>query len=168
VVPGHPDRGEVRGEAVIGPLAIPGGPVKRTLCLLLAPALMLLASACGDDDAATADAIDAVCDQRDEVGDDLAALVALDPAVATADDYESVLDDLESSIDDLRDARGDLVEQDVDNVTATFDDLRSDLEGLDDVPVAEVSDEVSADVTAAATELEGMYQTAYASSSCAE
>ncbi len=130
-------------------------------------AIVLLAAACSDSDS-TSDALSSVCESQETVLADLAALAALDPTTESADTYRAALDDLESSVDDLRAAREDLGEEDVNNVESAFDTLRSDLDGLEDVPLSEVSDEVRSAVTIGAIELEASYRVAYDNSSCAE
>ena len=130
-------------------------------------AIALLGAACSDSDS-TSDALGAVCESQDEVLGQLATLAALDPTVDTTDSYRAALDDLEDSVNDLRDAREDLVEEDVNNVENSFDTLRSDLEGLEDVPLSQISDEVSSAVTVNAVELVAFYGLAFDNSSCSE
>jgi hypothetical protein len=127
-------------------------------------ATMLLA-ACGDSDD-TSDALSAVCDSQEGVLEDLDALAALDPAVNTTDEYKSVVSDLQSSVDDLAEARSDLSEQDVENIEDAFDELRSELEDLDDVPLGEADAAIGAASDAQIEELARLYDTAYANSSC--
>lgn len=136
--------------------------MKKTLPYLAAASLVVLA-ACGDD---TEDAMSAVCDAQSSVFESLGDLESLDPASATKDDLDDGLDDLGDSIDDLREARGDMAEQDVDNVTTAFDDLRNTLSGLDDVPLSELPSEVAISVIEAVAEFQVAYETAYANSSC--
>lgn len=127
-------------------------------------AIALVLAACGDDD--TSDALSAVCDQEEQVLEDLTALAALDPTTSTTGEYQSAVDALDSSIEDLRAARSDLAEQDVDNVQAAYDSLQSALEGLDDVPLAEAPDAAASEVQAQIVALQEQYATAYANSSC--
>jgi len=128
--------------------------------------LALVGAACGDDDD-TSDALSAVCDQQEAVIENLAALVALDPATNTTGDYQSAADELRSSVEDLESAQDQLTEQDVSNVQQAFDDLRSSLESLDEVVLSEAGDEVAGAVEAQSEALQEMYVTAYANSSCA-
>lgn len=128
-------------------------------------AVAMLAASCGDDDD-TADALTEVCDSQESVLADLEALAALDPTADSAETYRAALEDLQDSVDDLRAARQELVEQDVANIESAFDALRSELEGLDNVPLADIGDEISGAVTDQAAELEELYRTAYENSSC--
>ena len=134
--------------------------------VVAAVAIGLVGAACSDD--STSDALGAVCDSQEAVLAELAALAALDPSVDNADTYRAALDDLEDSVEDLRDAREDLAEEDVNNVENSFDNLRSDLDGLEDIPLSQISDDVSAAVTVNAVELEAFYRLAYDNSSCSE
>ena len=130
--------------------------------------ITLLAAACGDDSDDTADALGAVCDANDSVVEDLDALEALTPTANTTDEYRDALDSVESSVDDLRAARADLVDQDVTNVENAFDQLRSDLEELGDVALADASDEISTAIEAGSQALAELYDVAFANSSCTE
>ena len=138
----------------------------RRFAVLLIP-IALVFAACGNDDDDTADALSTVCDEQEQVTEDLAELLALDPTVNTTSDYQSALEDLDQSVDNLVSARGDFVEQDVDNVQSAYDDARAGLDDLDDVPLAEADQQVAAELATQLAELQELYLTAYANSSCA-
>lgn len=109
-----------------------------------------------------------VCDAQDDVMSDLSALVALDPSTNTTEDYQSVLGDIEDDVENLVSARSDLGDADVDSVESAFDDVRSELEGLDDEPLSEVLDDAGQAVVDGAADLMQQYETAYDNSSCTE
>jgi hypothetical protein len=132
----------------------------------LVSAAMLLA-ACGDSDDTT-DALSAVCDSQAAVAGQLLALELLDPVVNTTEEYKSALEDLQDSVDDLREARSDLREEDVENVENVYDELKSELEDLDDVPLADADAVIGAASDAQISELAAFYDEAYANSSCPE
>ena len=141
---------------------------KFSLVLVMALALGGALAACGDDDATsdTAGALSSVCDNQVKVLEDVTALGAIDPVETTTSDFESMLDDLKGSVENLQNAKADLVEQDVDNVQSAYDALVKTLEGLDDVPLADLEDAVNDTGRAAVVEFQTAYAEAYASSSC--
>lgn len=84
----------------------------------------------------------------------------------TTEEYRSALESLQGSVEDLREARSELVEQDVSNVSGAFDSLRSELDGLDDVLLADLEGEAGVAIDAQADELEELYVAAFQSPSC--
>lgn len=136
----------------------------KTIAVTIVSVLVL--SACGSDDDPTESALSAVCDAEEQVLEDVAALAATDLAETTGDDLQEMLDSLKSSVDDLQSARGDLAEQDVDNVSSAFDSLKAELSELGDVPVAELEDAAVATIEDALDAFQASYEEAYANSSC--
>lgn len=131
-------------------------------------AVLAFTAACGDDDDDTADALSAFCDSQEQVLEDLAALDALDPATNTTGEFRSAVADLEGSVDELRAARADLIEQDVANIEAAYEELSSSLSDLDDVVLSEADAAIASTTEAQIAELNELYEAAYASSSCSE
>lgn len=126
--------------------------MNRPLTIGLAALLSLTAlAACGsDDDDAASDVQEEnaeFCEDLSAYGASLAAFIALDPATATKEEYESAADAVKSARGDVAESRGELVEAELDNLETQADDLDGLLaDAPDDAVVADI-------VTAAQTQV---------------
>ena len=102
--------------------------------------------ACGDDD--DDDASDVVeanaefCDDLSTYGTAVADFVALDPATASKDDYESAADEVRSTRESMVESAGDLAEEEWENLQTQIDTLGDQLrDAPDDQAVQAIVDE---------------------------
>ena len=97
-------------------------------------------SACGDDDDDdVAEANAEFCDDLGEYATAVGGFVALDPATATKDDYDSAADEVRSTREDMVDSAADLGEAEWENLRNEADTLRDQLQDApDDVAVQSI------------------------------
>jgi hypothetical protein len=111
--------------------------MKRSLALGCSAVLLGVAAlaGCGDDDDDSSDVADAnaaFCDDLAAYGTAIGDFVALDPATATKDDYDSAADDVRTTRDDMAESAGDLSEAEWENLVSQADELRDQLRDAPD------------------------------------
>jgi len=93
----------------------------------LMASLLVLATACGDDDDAdrTGDEASAVCDATDELDSSVNALGGLDVSAEGTDAVDTAVDDVRNDIEAVRDAAQGEVDDEVEDVETAFDELEA-------------------------------------------
>jgi hypothetical protein len=89
--------------------------------------LLVLATACGDDDDAdrTGDDASAVCDAKDELDSSVNALGDLNVSAEGTNAVDAAVDDVRNDIEAVRDATQGEVDDEVDDVETAFDELEA-------------------------------------------
>lgn len=89
--------------------------------------LLVLATACGDDDDAdrTGDEASAVCDAKDELDSSVNALGDLDVSAEGTNAVDAAVDDVRDDIEAVRDAAQGDVDDEVEDVESAFDELEA-------------------------------------------
>lgn len=116
--------------------------------LVLGVAALVSAGAlvsCGSDDDSASEVSEAnteFCKDLAAYGTAVADFVALDPATASKDDYESAADEVKSTREDMVDSGEDLTEAEWENLLTQVDTLRDQLrDASDDQAVQAIVDE---------------------------
>jgi hypothetical protein len=93
----------------------------------LMASLLVLATACGDDDDAdrTGDDASAVCDAKDELDSSVNALGDLNVSAEGTNAVDAAVDDVRNDIEAVRDATQGEVDDEVDDVETAFDELEA-------------------------------------------
>jgi hypothetical protein len=93
----------------------------------LTASLLVLATACGDDDDAdrTGDEAAAVCDAKDELDSSVNALGDLDVSAEGTDAVDAAVDDVRNDIEAVGDAAQGEVDDEVEDVETEFDELEA-------------------------------------------
>jgi len=95
----------------------------RTAVVLVVAILALALGACGESDEEKA--MNAVCDARDDIAEQVDELKALSPATVTTDAVTQNLDAIRKDLNDMSDARSDLSDDqrsEVETATKAFTD----------------------------------------------
>lgn len=95
--------------------------------MALMASLLVLATACGDDDDAdlTGDEASALCDAKDELDSSVNALGDLDVSAEGTNAVDAAVDDVRNDIEAVRDAAQGEVDDEAEDVETAFDELEA-------------------------------------------